>query len=353
MILVMGGVGFIGVNFVFDWLCVFDEVVFNVDKLMYVGNLCMLQLLDGNLKYVFVCVDICDCDVFDVFLVEYKFCVVLYFVVESYVDCLIYGFVDFVQINVVGMFMLFEVICQYWNGLNDVDKVVFCFLYVLIDEVFGLLLVIDLQFLEMMLYVLNSLYFVMKVGFDYLVCVYYYMYGLLVLMMNCLNNYGLFQFLEKLILLMIVNVFVGKLLLVYGDGENVCDWLYVGDYCSVICEVFVCGVLGEMYNVGGWNEKKNFEVVYMFCDLFDKVCLKVVGFYCDQIIYVMDCFGYDCCYVIDVCKFECEFGWKFVEMFEIGLVKIVDWYFDNQVWVDEVVLGEYCKWVEMNYVKCI
>lgn len=240
------------------------------------------------------------------------------------------------------MLGLLEVVWDYWKVLLLEQGVVFCFLYVFIDEVYGILGEMG-KFSEIILYVLNLLYLVFKVVLDYLVCVFYYIYGLLVLIINCFNNYGLYYFFEKFILLVIVKVLVGEFLLVYGDGRQVWDWLFVFDYCEVICIVLVKGQVGEIYNVGGNFEKENIEVVYVICVLFDVCCLCEDGQLCSsQVIYVVDCFGYDCCYVIDVFKLKDQLGWEFKYIFEQGIVLIVDWYLDNQVWVNGVFDGSYC-----------
>lgn len=241
MIFVIGSVGFIGVNFVFDWLVLYDELVVSFDKFIYVGNWQNFVSFDGDVWYIFVVGDIGDSQLVVCLFVEYQLWVIFNFVVEFYVDCLIYGFEDFIQINIVGIFCLLEEVCVYWGVLELEVKVVFCFFYVFIDEVYGLLVLSDLVFIENNCYELNSFYLVFKVVFDYLVWVYYYIYGLLVLIINCLNNYGFYYFLEKFILLVIYNVLVGKLMLIYGDGQQICDWFYVKDYCSVICWVFEVG----------------------------------------------------------------------------------------------------------------
>ena len=351
MILVTGGAGFIGANFVLDWLRNSDEAVLNVDKLTYAGNLRTLQSLDGNPKHVFARVDICGRDALDALFAEHKPRAVLHFAAESHVDRSIHGPADFVQTNVVGTFTLLEAARQYWNGLNDADKAAFRFLHVSTDEVFGSLSAADPQFSETTPYAPNSPYSATKAGSDHLVRAYHHTYGLPTLTTNCSNNYGPYQFPEKLIPLMIANALAGKPLPVYGDGQNVRDWLYVGDHCSAIREVLARGVPGETYNVGGWNEKKNLEVVHTLCDLLDKARPKAAGSYRDQIAYVTDRPGHDRRYAIDARKLERELGWKPAETFETGLAKTVDWYLGNQAWADEVASGEYRKWVETNYAK--
>ena len=351
MILVTGGAGFIGANFVLNWVHQSDESVLNVDKLTYAGNLRTLQSLEGSPKHVFVRVDICDRAALDALFAEHKPRAVLHFAAESHVDRSIHGPADFVQTNVVGTFTLLEAARAHWSGLTDTDKAAFRFLHVSTDEVFGSLSVTDPQFSETTPYAPNSPYSATKAGSDHLVRAYHHTYGLPTLTTNCSNNYGPRQFPEKLIPLMIANALEGKPLPIYGDGQNVRDWLYVSDHCSAIREVLARGVPGETHNVGGWNEKKNVDVVRTLCDLLDNARPKAAGSYRDQITYVKDRPGHDRRYAIDARKLERELGWKPAETFETGLAKTVNWYLDNQAWVDEVVSGEYRKWVETNYTQ--
>lgn len=351
MILVTGGAGFIGANFVLDWLRQSDEPVLNVDKLTYAGNLGTLKSQQGNAKHVFARVDICDGPALESLFAEYKPRAVVHFAAESHVDRSIHGPADFVQTNVVGTFTLLEATRGYWNGLAEADKAAFRFLHVSTDEVFGSLSATDPQFSEITPYAPNSPYSATKAGSDHLVRAYHHTYGLPTLTTNCSNNYGPYQFPEKLIPLMIANALAGKALPVYGDGQNVRDWLYVGDHCAAIREVLARGVAGETYNVGGWNEKKNLEVVHTLCDLLDRARPKAAGSYRDQITYVKDRPGHDRRYAIDARKLERELGWKPAETFETGLAKTVRWYLDNQTWVDEVASGEYRNWVETNYAQ--
>lgn len=351
MILVTGGAGFIGANFVLDWLRQSDEPVLNVDKLTYAGNLGTLKSLQGNAKHVFAQVDICDGPALETLFAKHKPRAVVHFAAESHVDRSIHGPADFVQTNVVGTFTLLEAARGYWNGLAEADKAAFRFLHVSTDEVFGSLSATDPQFSETTSYAPNSPYSATKAGSDHLVRAYHHTYGLPTLTTNCSNNYGPYQFPEKLIPLMIANALAGKALPVYGDGQNVRDWLYVGDHCSAIREVLARGVPGETYNVGGWNEKKNLEVVHTLCDLLDRARPKAAGSYRDQITYVKDRPGHDRRYAIDARKLERELGWKPAETFETGLAKTVQWYLDNQAWADEVASGEYRKWVETNYAQ--
>ena len=351
MILVTGGAGFIGANFVLDWLGQSDEPVLNVDKLTYAGNLGTLKSLQGNAKHVFAQVDICDGPALETLFAKHKPRAVVHFAAESHVDRSIHGPADFVQTNVVGTFTLLEAARGYWNGLAEADKAAFRFLHVSTDEVFGSLSATDPQFSETTSYAPNSPYSATKAGSDHLVRAYHHTYGLPTLTTNCSNNYGPYQFPEKLIPLMIANALAGKALPVYGDGQNVRDWLYVGDHCAAIREVLARGVPGETYNVGGWNEKKNLEVVHTLCDLLDRARPKAAGSYRDQITYVKDRPGHDRRYAIDARKLERELGWKPAETFETGLAKTVQWYLDNQAWADEVASGEYRKWVETNYAQ--
>lgn len=351
MILVTGGAGFIGANFVLDWMDASGEAVLNVDKLTYAGNLRTLVPLDGNPAHVFARVDICDRAALDALFAEHKPRAVIHFAAESHVDRSIHGPVDFVQTNVVGTFTLLEAARTHWNSLNDTDKAAFRFLHVSTDEVFGSLSATDPQFCETTPYAPNSPYSATKAGSDHLVRAYHHTYGLPTLTTNCSNNYGPYQFPEKLIPLMIANALAGKPLPVYGDGQNVRDWLYVGDHCSAIREVLARGVPGETYNIGGWNEKKNLDVVHTLCDLLDAARPKAAGSYREQITYVKDRPGHDRRYAIDARKLERELGWKPAETFETGLAKTVRWYLDNQAWVDDVASGDYRKWVETNYAQ--
>ncbi|WP_250507460.1 dTDP-glucose 4,6-dehydratase [Caballeronia sp. GAFFF3] len=351
MILVTGGAGFIGANFVLDWLNGSDEPVLNVDKLTYAGNLGTLKSLKDDPRHIFERADICDRAAIDVLLAKHKPRAILHFAAESHVDRSIHGPADFVQTNVVGTFTLLEAVRMHWSKLPEDEKQAFRFLHVSTDEVYGSLSTTDPQFSETTPYAPNSPYSATKAGSDHLVRAYHHTYGLPVLTTNCSNNYGPYQFPEKLIPLMIGNALGGKPLPVYGDGQNVRDWLYVGDHCSAIREVLARGVPGETYNVGGWNEKKNLEVVHTLCDLLDRAKPKSSGSYRDQITYVKDRPGHDRRYAIDARKLERELGWKPAETFETGLAKTVQWYLDNQAWADEVASGDYRKWVETNYAQ--
>lgn len=351
MILVTGGAGFIGANFVLDWLGGSTEPVLNVDKLTYAGNLRTLESLRDNSNHLFVRADICDRGAMDSLLAEHKPRAIVHFAAESHVDRSIHGPADFVQTNVVGTFTLLEAARAYWSGLNDESRAGFRFLHVSTDEVFGSLAASAPQFSEATPYAPNSPYSATKAGSDHLVRAYWHTYGFPTLTTNCSNNYGPYQFPEKLIPLMITNALSGRPLPVYGDGLNVRDWLYVGDHCSAIREVLARGVPGETYNIGGWNEKNNLTVVHTLCDLLDAARPKASGSYRDQIAYVADRPGHDRRYAIDARKLERELGWKPAETFESGMAKTIDWYLANGDWVAEVVSGEYRNWVETNYAR--
>lgn len=349
-ILVTGGAGFIGANFVLDWLrdAHADHVV-NVDKLTYAGNLKSLVSLQGNDRHVFVQADICDRQALDAVFSTYRPRAVVHFAAESHVDRSIHGPAEFIQTNVVGTFTLLESARVYWSGLELGAQETFRFLHVSTDEVFGSLAAGDPQFSEVTAYAPNSPYSASKAGSDHLVRAYHHTYGLPVVTTNCSNNYGPYQFPEKLIPLVIANALAGKPLPVYGDGQNVRDWLYVGDHCAAIREVLGRGRAGETYNVGGWNEMTNLEVVHALCDLLDEFAPKSTGSYRNQITFVKDRPGHDRRYAIDARKLERELRWKPAETFESGLRKTVRWYLNNQAWVADVTSGEYRNWVAKHY----
>lgn len=351
MILVTGGAGFIGANFVLDWLCDAREPVLNVDKLTYAGNLRTLEPVRHRPDHIFARVDICDGAALRALLADHRPRAIVHFAAESHVDRSIHGPADFVQTNVVGTFTLLEAARAYWTTLEADERAAFRFLHVSTDEVFGSLSAHDRQFSETTPYAPNSPYSATKAGSDHLVRAYHHTYGLPTLTTNCSNNYGPYQFPEKLIPLMIANATAGKPLPVYGDGQNVRDWLYVGDHCAAIREVLSLGEPGETYNIGGWNEKTNIEVVETICDMLDAKRPKQAGSYRDQIAFVKDRPGHDRRYAIDARKLERALGWRPAETFESGLAKTVRWYLDNQAWVDEVASGEYRNWVETNYAR--
>lgn len=351
MILVTGGAGFIGSNFVLDWLAQSDEPVLNLDKLTYAGNLNNLSSLDGDRRHIFVRGDICDSVQVAALLAEHQPRAIVHFAAESHVDRSIYGPAAFIETNVNGTFSLLEAARAYWSALPDADKSAFRFLHVSTDEVYGTLGPDDAPFTETTAYTPNSPYSASKAASDHLVRSYHHTYGFPTLTTNCSNNYGPYHFPEKLIPLIIANARAGKPLPIYGDGRQVRDWLYVGDHCAAIRRVLEAGRLGEVYNVGGWNEMANIEVVGLLCDMLDGLAPKPAGSYRDQITHVKDRPGHDRRYAIDARKLERELGWKPVETFETGIGKTVRWYLDNQDWVANVQSGDYLKWVEKNYAQ--
>ncbi|WP_124553234.1 dTDP-glucose 4,6-dehydratase [Methylophilus methylotrophus] len=350
MILVTGGAGFIGSNFVLDWLEKLDEPVINLDKLTYAGNLDNLKTVADNRKHTFVKGDIGDFELVSKLLAEHKPRAVLNFAAESHVDRSIHGPEDFIQTNVVGTFHLLEAVRAYWSALEDEEKAAFKFLHVSTDEVYGTLEKNDPPFNERNRYEPNSPYSASKAASDHLVRAYHHTYGLPVLTTNCSNNYGPYHFPEKLIPLVIHNALNGKPLPIYGDGQQIRDWLFVKDHCTAIRRVLSAGKLGETYNVGGWNEKPNLEVVHTICDILDELKPRADGqSYKSQITFVKDRPGHDRRYAIDATKLEKELGWKPAETFETGIRKTVQWYLDNQAWVENITSGQYMKWVEKQY----
>ena len=351
MILVTGGAGFIGSNFVLDWLANLDEPVLNLDKLTYAGNLQNLAALQGDSRHVFVQGDIGDADLLARLLHEHQPRAVLNFAAESHVDRSILGPNEFIQTNIVGTFRLLEAVRKHWGALAGNDQARFRFLHVSTDEVYGSLSRTDPAFTETHRYEPNSPYSASKAASDHLVRAYHHTYGLPVLTTNCSNNYGPLHFPEKLIPLMIVNALAGKPLPVYGDGMQVRDWLYVTDHCSAIRRVLEAGRLGEVYNVGGWNEKPNIDIVHTVCGLLNELRPLPDGKkYGEQIMYVADRPGHDRRYAIDAGKIERELGWKPAETFDTGIRKTVLWYLDNPGWVADVQSGAYSTWVEKNYM---
>ena len=349
-ILVTGGAGFIGGNFVLDWLAKSDEKIVNLDKLTYAGNLETLSSLEGNPLHIFVQGDIGDVALVDRLLSEYKPRAVVNFAAESHVDRSIHGPGDFIETNIMGTFRLLESVRGYWFVLPEADKTAFRFLHVSTDEVYGSLAKDDPAFTETNTYEPNSPYSASKAASDHLVRAWHHTYGLPVLTTNCSNNYGPYHFPEKLIPLMIVNALAGKPLPVYGDGMQIRDWLYVKDHCSAIRRVLEAGRLGETYNVGGWNEKPNLDIVHTVCKLLDEMRPKADGAsYSTQITYVTDRPGHDRRYAIDARKLEKELGWKPAETFETGIRKTVEWYLANPTWVANVQSGNYREWVQKQY----
>ncbi len=349
-LLVTGGAGFIGSNFVLDWLAQSDEPIVTLDKLTYAGNRENLGSLDGDARHTFVQGDIGDFELVSRLLAEHQPRAVVNFAAESHVDRSIHGPGEFIQTNIVGTFQLLEAIRAYWSGLADERKAAFRLLHVSTDEVYGSLSKTDTAFTETHRYEPNSPYSASKAASDHLVRAYHHTYGLPVLTTNCSNNYGPYHFPEKLIPLLIVNSLAGKPLPVYGDGQQIRDWLYVKDHCSAIRRVLEAGRVGETYNVGGWNEKPNLEIVHTVCALLDELRPRGDGKpYKEQITYVTDRPGHDRRYAIDAKKLEQELGWKPAETFETGIRKTVQWYLDNQPWVKNVLSGSYRDWVAQQY----
>jgi dTDP-glucose 4,6-dehydratase len=350
MILVTGGAGFIGSNFVLDWLAQSDEPVLNLDKLTYAGNLDNLTSLQADPRHIFVRGDIGDTALVGQLLAQHRPRAIVHFAAESHVDRSIHGPGAFVETNVKGTFSLLEAVRAYWGELAQAEREAFRFLHVSTDEVYGSLGSDDAPFTETTQYAPNSPYSASKAASDHLVRAYHHTYGLPVLTTNCSNNYGPYHFPEKLIPLIITNARAGKPLPIYGDGQQVRDWLYVGDHCAAIRRVLAAGRPGEVYNVGGWNEKANLEVVTVLCDILDKLAPRAAGgSYREQITYVTDRPGHDRRYAIDARKIEKELGWKPAETFETGILKTVRWYLENDAWVRNVQSGEYLNWLEKNY----
>jgi dTDP-glucose 4,6-dehydratase len=350
MILVTGGAGFIGANFVLDWLAQCDEPVINLDKLTYAGNPENLKNLQGDARHTLVQGDIGDAALVAQLLAQHQPRAVVNFAAESHVDRSIHGPGEFIQTNIVGTYQLLEAVRGYWSTLDATNKAAFRFLHVSTDEVYGSLAKDDPAFTESNHIEPNSPYSASKAASDHLVRAWHHTYGLPVLTTNCSNNYGPYHFPEKLIPLLIVNSLAGKPLPVYGDGQQIRDWLYVKDHCSAIRRVLEAGRLGETYNVGGWNEKANLEIVHTVCALLDELRPRPDGTpYKDQITYVTDRPGHDRRYAIDARKLERELGWKPAETFDTGIRKTVQWYLGNPDWVAHVQSGAYREWVAKQY----
>ena len=351
-ILVTGGAGFIGSNFVLDWFRApknQSEKVVNLDLLTYAGNLENLKFLDGNAAHVFVKGDICDRPLIDALLVEHQPRAIVHFAAESHVDRSIHGPGAFMRTNVEGTFTLLEAARAHWSTLKGAEREQFRFHHVSTDEVYGSLKAGDPAFAETNPYEPNSPYSASKAASDHLVRAWHHTYGLPVVTTNCSNNYGPYHFPEKLIPLMIVNALAGKPLPVYGDGQQIRDWLYVTDHCSAIRAVLARGRLGETYNVGGWNEKANLDIVHTICRLLDELRPDTKGSYSRLITHVADRPGHDRRYAIDARKIERELGWRPAETFETGIRKTVEWYLANTDWVSRVQSGAYREWVAKNY----
>ena len=349
MILVTGGAGFIGANFILDWVAATGEPVVNLDALTYAGNLESLAALDGDTRHIFVKGDIGDRALLDRLFGEHRPRAVVHFAAESHVDRSIHGPGAFIKTNVEGTFTLLEAARAYWMALDATAKASFRFHHVSTDEVYGSLTKTDPPFAETDTYEPNSPYSASKAASDHLVRAWHHTYGLPVLTTNCSNNYGPYHFPEKLIPLMIVNALAGKPLPVYGDGQQIRDWLYVKDHAGAIREVLARGRVGETYNVGGWNEKPNIEIVQTICALLDEMRPDPAGSYSRLITYVTDRPGHDRRYAIDARKIERELGWKPAETFDTGIRKTVRWYLDHPDWVARVQSGAYRDWVQTNY----
>jgi dTDP-glucose 4,6-dehydratase len=349
MILVTGGAGFIGSNFVIDWIVANDESIVNLDKLTYAGNLENLASLEKNDRHIFVQGDICDRALIDALLAQHRPRAIVHFAAESHVDRSIHGPDEFIRTNVEGTFTLLEAARHYWNGLTGQSRDDFRFLHVSTDEVYGSLAPHEPPFTETTRYQPNSPYSASKAASDHLARAWHHTYKLPVLTTNCSNNYGPFQFPEKLIPLVIANALAGKPLPIYGDGMNVRDWLYVGDHCAAIRAVLTGGKTGEVYNIGGWNEMPNLTIVKTICALLDEMRPDSAGRYERLITFVTDRSGHDRRYAIDARKIERELGWRPAETFATGIRKTVRWYLEHQDWVAHVQSGEYRQWLSRNY----
>lgn len=351
MILVTGGAGFIGGNFVLDWLKnPHAKGIINLDKLTYAGNLATLNSLKNDPRHIFVQGDIGDRALVAHLLKDHQPRAIVNFAAESHVDRSIHGPADFIETNIVGTFNLLECARDYWSGLPDDAKRTFRFHHVSTDEVYGSLAPTARAFTETHPYEPNSPYSASKAASDHLVRAWFHTYGLPVVTTNCSNNYGPFHFPEKLIPLVILNAINGKPLPIYGDGQQVRDWLYVGDHCSAIRAVLANGALGETYNIGGWNEKTNLSVVQTICQILDELRPRADGqSYDKQITFVKDRPGHDRRYAIDARKIERELGWRPAETFDTGIRKTVQWYLENPSWVEGVVSGAYRDWLQKQY----
>ena len=349
-ILVTGGAGFIGSNFVHHWLGQSDEPLVNLDALTYAGNLGNLARWAEDARHVFVKGDIGDRALADTLLQTHQPRAVINFAAESHVDRSIHGPADFIQTNVVGTFHLLEAVRAHWMGLAAAPQTDFRFLHVSTDEVYGSLALAEAPFTETRAFEPNSPYSASKAASDHLVRAWHHTYGLPVLTTNCSNNYGPYHFPEKLIPLVIHNALAGKPLPIYGDGQQIRDWLYVQDHCSAIARVLQAGQPGQTYNVGGWNEKPNLDVVHTICQLLDQMRPRSDGVsYAEQITFVTDRPGHDRRYAIDARKIERELGWRPAESFESGIRKTIAWYLDNTEWVAQVTSGAYRQWVGQHY----
>jgi dTDP-glucose 4,6-dehydratase len=349
-ILVTGAAGFIGSNFVLDWFDHSKEDVVSLDLLTYAGNLENLTSLKNNPHHQFVKGNIANQELVSQVLKKHQVRAVINFAAESHVDRSIQGPGSFIETNIVGTYNLLESVRSYWNNLDETSKQAFRFLHISTDEVYGSLDKTDPAFSEANRYEPNSPYSASKAASDHLVRAWHQTYNLPVLTTNCSNNYGPYHFPEKLIPLCILNALKGRPLPIYGDGQQIRDWLYVKDHCSAIRVVLAKGQLGETYNIGGFNEQTNLDVVKTLCRILDELKPKLDGTkYLDQITFVTDRPGHDRRYAIDATKLEKELGWRPEETFETGIRKTVEWYLNNQVWVEHVISGEYKNWVQKQY----
>lgn len=350
MIFITGGAGFIGANFIHNWFNNSTEPILNIDKLTYAGNLQSLEVLNSNSKYQFAQACICDPDKITELLAVHKPRAILNFAAESHVDRSIHGPSEFMKTNILGTFNLLECVKKYWSEIDDTEKQNFRFLHVSTDEVYGSLNPEDDAFTEATPYSPNSPYSASKASSDHLVRAYHHTYGLPVLTTNCSNNYGPFQFPEKLIPLVIHNALKMLPIPIYGDGKNIRDWLYVTDHCEAIEVVLAKGRPGETYNIGGWNEFTNVEVIDVICSILDNLKPRKDGrSYSELKTFVKDRAGHDKRYAIDARKIEKELGWKPKNTFEAGIFSTVKWYLENAKWVENVVSGEYKSWITTNY----
>jgi dTDP-glucose 4,6-dehydratase len=353
MILVTGGAGFIGSNFVHQWLSASDEPLINLDALTYAGNLESLQSVESNPGYRFVHGDILDAERLARLFEENPIRAVVHFAAESHVDRSIHGPDAFIKTNIQGTYTLLQAALHHWKSLREPQKSAFRFLHVSTDEVYGSLHANDPAFEETTPYAPNSPYSASKAASDHLVRAWHHTYGLPVLTTNCSNNYGPYQFPEKLIPLVIANALAGKPLPIYGDGMNIRDWLYVGDHCAGIRRVLEAGQPGETYNIGGWNERPNIEIVRTICRLLDSkspdTARSAGGQHENLMTFVKDRPGHDRRYAINANKIYTELGWKPAETFETGIEKTVDWYLKNQNWVARVQSGDYQNWIHKQY----
>ncbi len=348
-ILVTGGAGFIGSNFILEWLALKEEMVINLDQLTYAGNLKNLHSVRQDHRYAFAHGNIGDRRLVQRLLTQYRPRAILNFAAESHVDRSIKSPESFIQTNVVGTFHLLECAHAYWNELESKEKDAFRFLHISTDEIYGSLGSQDTPSTEDSPCAPNSPYAASKAASNHLVRVYHQTYGLPTLTTNCSNNYGPYQFPEKLIPLMIHRALKGEPLPLYGDGKNVRDWLYVSDHCSALARVLEAGKVGDVYNIAAGNEKQNIEIVQRICKLLDDMRPNSAGSYTRLITYVKDRLGHDHRYAIDTTKIQRELNWTPLETLETGLIKTIQWYLDNQDWVAEIVNGDYQDWVTTQY----